>query len=207
MLLGLFVVFFSGSVMRKNVIKSHSSSSPSLCYFMNLLGHIARIGNILRGSHLKCCLLKVINILLSCPSLNCWCSGGGQAWEPWLKSRSWAKERGAPQKIVSAELCRGSSMWASSSSFFPSSSDQPAGLELPARILEGRGCTQGPGKLLMRSVCHPVPCLQIPGKCLIFSTARQILRFFYQISGSEDFWSQDCFFGISIAQNWRYLTR
>jgi len=41
-------MFFSGSVMHKNAIKSDSSSSPSLCYLRNLLGHIARIGSILK---------------------------------------------------------------------------------------------------------------------------------------------------------------
>lgn len=73
MLFGFFVMFLSGSVTHENVIKSNSSSSQSLCYFVNWSGHISRIDSILRGSRLKCCLLMLINMPLSWASLNCRC--------------------------------------------------------------------------------------------------------------------------------------
>lgn len=52
----------------------------------------------------------------------------------------------------------------------------------------------------------PCPMPSNSRKVFNFLYCKADFKIFYQISESEDFWSQDWFFGISIAQNWRYLT-
>lgn len=46
-------MFLSGSVTHDNVIKSNSSSSQSLCYFVNRSGHTSRIGSVFKRQPLE----------------------------------------------------------------------------------------------------------------------------------------------------------